>query len=278
MVVDSVISSSDPEVLGKESYEAVRRRVISLLIQAIQDARLVPLKGTQLELELLTALLRNLVLWSTGRLHDARFRPTRQLMFTDRNVTQQAVKGIEFGLQSPEKFISILSMALSSTEKQAEGLTMQAFPALLMLGHHDSKVWESLASSASFKQTFSQLILYDARQSLRMRTLKFIQSFNETESQSCRTLALEQLGRGPEAQHRISRWFWDCGVELLDDARGMPDQCSELMSLVLTLTNNLILVRRDLVDLHALAELASRLLLGHQTTEVSSRSQHDVWR
>lgn len=66
MVVDSVMSSSDPKGFGRESFESIRRRIVSLLVKAIQDVELVPLNGTQLELELITALLRNLFAWSTG--------------------------------------------------------------------------------------------------------------------------------------------------------------------------------------------------------------------
>lgn len=160
-------------------------------------------------------------------------------------------------------------MALNSAEKQAEGLTTQAFRVLLMLGHHDRKLWESIESSQSFGPLVSRLILYDARPSLRVRTYKFIHTFNETEMQGARSHTSEDSGRDFEAQYRISRWFWKHAVQLLQDSSTLPSQCTELMSLILTLTDNLLLVRRDIVDLRALAELAIDLLLKHETTEVS---------
>lgn len=271
MAVASAMSSSDPKTVGKDSFESTRRRIISLLVRAIQDDALVPLEGSQLELEFVATLLRSLFVWSSGESCVPHDNPVRALTCQDRAATQQPVSDIEFGIQSPDKFIAILEKASASKEKHAESVTLQVFPVLLMLGHHDLRLWDSIRTNSTFCQVCGTLILRDCRPALRIRITKFIQSFSETGTLVGQTPSLEARRRDSEAQVTISQWFWELCVHLLPEAMSFRSQCSELMNLLLFLTNGLVSVRRDALDLHAVARTASGLLLNHETTEVSAR-------
>ena len=271
MAVTSAMSSSDPKTIGKESFESTRRRIISLLVRAIQDDALVSLEGSRLELEFVATLLRSLFVWSSGESCVPHNNPVQVLTRQDRAATQQPVSDTEFGIQSPEKFIAILEKASTSEEKHAESVTLQMFPVLLMLGHHDLRLWDSIQTNSTFRQICSTLILRDSRPALRIRVTKFVQNFSETGSLVGHAPSLEARRRNSDAQIAISQWFWELCVHLLPEAMSFRSQCSELMNLLLFLTNSLASVKRDALDLHAVAKTASGLLLSHETTEVSAR-------
>ena len=269
-------ASSGSKLHLVNSYIEARQRAVAFIVQAILDPKVTSHATAGLELQITSSLMQTLVQWLQGKRRSPLPAPARRLLtMADSDLAQTGLDAAEFGIKSPERFIAILSNAARSQEESALPLIIHTLAGILRLGLLDSKFWEGATASPVFNRIARGLVLFDRRKQVRSLVIKMIQEFADSEGELLDASSDQADLRG-EAQHRIARYFWALGLEIMPEAVTVPNQCYEIFSLLHSLMRKVFTKHRHLVDLHALAVQTSELLTRHESTEASTKLPHII--
>lgn len=166
--------------------------------------------------------------------------------------------------------MAILSNAAKSEEESASSLIIHTLAVILQLGLLDFEFWECVAASQAFREVSRSLVLFDKRKQVRSLVIKMIQEFADSEEERL-DMHPDQTDLRGEAHHRIARYFWALGLDLMPETVKDPNQCYEIFSLLHSLMRKVFAKHGHLVDLHSLAVRTSELLMSHESTEVSTK-------
>lgn len=248
---------------GGLSYSTARERSVALILRAILDPDVVANTNARLELELTSSLMHILMQW----LQESGLVTPIKL----------ASAGV---LAPPDRFIDILSNAVDSEEDTADSLAVNTFSVLLRLGLQDAEFWSLLARNEDFERVMCDMMLFGRQCKIRPVIYRIIQDATVNEvrlaerqphSLSEQAMAdnevTESQKQQEHQQYRISLHFWKLALDLLPQVEEHADRCCDLFDLMFSVACRLSSQKPGLIDLPAVASMASELLLLHVPTE-----------
>jgi len=167
----------------------------------------------------------------------------------------------------PKRLVELLSNAVECQGDAGLPLIASTCIAILRLGQSDQPFWADMAQDPVFRDLIQTLVLYNPRRATRMTVVELLENFVDAHVSPYDGQDDGAMSSDQSEVPGLARYLWSVVSELIRDAVGLPHQCHELFKLLRKLLFHL----GGQVDLEGLASQVSKLLLKHETIEVSAK-------